>query len=915
MVWEIFANSLDRFNHFVVGYYVLVNGLNTGLLFVSLWIAVRYFRKIRGHIDYRPLTHRSVPPVSLIRMAFNESASIVKSIRPLLNLNYPDYEVVVVHDGSKDETLKQLVEAFGLKPLDLIYRQILPTSGDIRKFYVNSQFPRLIVVDKENSGKADSLNVGINVAQNPYFCPVDADTVLERDALNHLVRPILEDQDRIVASGGIMRIANGCTIENGQVLQVNLPKDAPSIFQIVEQIRCMLFGQIGWAALHCLWGSFRTLSLFQKKAVLKLGGYDARSVRADMDLMTRLHGLTLEARRYYRVVMVMDQVAWAQLPRRLNKLARQRRNWHQGLVEALISHLNFMRLRYGVMRLLSLLLYAILKMLGPVVEIGGYVTIGLAWTLGVLSTQLMALFLFLVFFYGMFLSMSAVLFEAVTYRRYPTWSHLVHLLFYGAIENFGYRQLISWWRVQATVLYLLRQQAKENSEGLFVSTEPKTLQAYRLAYRKFYLTTRQKFLFSLFIAISWLFLTTYLALPWINDLSAYIPKPLAIFLVSMIALLPGFLNAFIVASLMIDRRPTFVPLSNYPPISLLIAAYNEAQCIRQTVESVLRQGYPGEVEIIVVDDGSTDGTVKVLKSLPYPQLKVLQMAHGGKARALNHGLKNAKHELIITIDADTYLFSGALERIVARLQRDPGNTVAIAGAVLVKNSRETWVTRMQEWDYFHGIASVKRLQSLYHGTLVAQGAFSIYRKSVVIEVGGWPETVGEDIVLTWATLNRGNRIGFADDAVVFTNVPKTYKGFFRQRRRWARGLIEAFKYYPGVLFKPRLSTLFIYWNMFFPVMDFVFLFVFVPGIIVALFGYYFIAGPMTLAVLPLALLINMVMYRIQRQMFQNRRLKVRRNIWGFIWYMLSYQIFMAPASVAGYLAELGGLRKGWGTKK
>lgn len=440
------------------------------------------------------------------------------------------------------------------------------------------------------------------------------------------------------------------------------------------------------------------------------------------------------------------------------------------------------------------------------------------------------------------------------------------------------------------------------------------LRPSRSPARRYYFGPGQKFTSALLLGLLWLSLTSYLALPWIDDLAHVVPKPFAVATIIFIALLPGFINAFLMSSLLFDRRPPYVPLDPYPPITLLVAAFNEERTIRQTVKSVFDQHYPGAVELIVIDDGSTDNTAALLKSIDHPSLKVIHADHGGKAKALNLGLQQARHEIVITIDADCALFRGALERIVARLSNDPPGTAAVAGAVLARNSRNNWITRIQEWDYFHGIASVKRLQSLYHGTLVAQGAFSAFRKRVLLEVGGWPETVGEDIVQTWAMLKKGYRIGFAENAIVFTNVPETFQAFFRQRRRWARGLIEAFKFYPRILFQPRLSTLFIYWNLLFPVLDLVYLFIFIPGVIAAFFGYYFIAGPMTLAVLPLALIVNAVMFRIQRRMFQEQGLKVRRNIFGFIWFMLTYQVFMAPASVAGYLAELAGLRKGWGTK-
>ena len=281
---------------------------------------------------------------------------------------------------------------------------------------------------------------------------------------------------------------------------------------------------------------------------------------------------------------------------------------------------------------------------------------------------------------------------------------------------------------------------------------------------------------------------------------------------------------------------------------------------------------------------------------------------------LNKGLLEASHDLIVTVDADTRVRADSLTKLVERMASDPPNTRAVAGAILVGNPRETLIAGLQEWDYFHGIAAVKRMQSMFHGTLVAQGAFSIYHRSALIEVGGWPECVGEDIVLTWALLSKGYRTGYAEDAVAFTTAPTTYRQFAHQRRRWARGLIEALGHHERLLFKPRLSTMFIWWNVLFLPMDLIFTFVFIPGLVLALFGYYWIAGPMTLLTLPLAALWNLVIFRIQQRMFHDQGLHVRRNYKALGLYVLGYAILMQPVSLWGYLSELVGRQKKWGTK-
>ncbi|HWY23744.1 MAG TPA: glycosyltransferase family 2 protein, partial [Nevskia sp.] len=254
----------------------------------------------------------------------------------------------------------------------------------------------------------------------------------------------------------------------------------------------------------------------------------------------------------------------------------------------------------------------------------------------------------------------------------------------------------------------------------------------------------------------------------------------------------------------------------------------------------------------------------------------------------------------------------ALARLVVNQVCAPPDTAATAGTVLARNSRTNLITRLQEWDYFLGIAVVKRVQSLLQGTLVAQGAFSIYRREVLREIGGWRETVGEDIVLTWAMLERGYRIGYAENAFVFTNVPENYGDYYRQRKRWSRGLIEAFKAHPRLLLPIRLNVPFVYLNLLFPYLDLAYLFVFVPGVVVALlFHNYAIVGFMTLLVVPLALTVNVMMFLKQRALFKRHGLKVRRNVFGALLFTLGYQLILAPASLMGYLAELLKLRKAW----
>jgi biofilm PGA synthesis N-glycosyltransferase PgaC len=434
---------------------------------------------------------------------------------------------------------------------------------------------------------------------------------------------------------------------------------------------------------------------------------------------------------------------------------------------------------------------------------------------------------------------------------------------------------------------------------------------------------RLKFGIAVGMALAWTMLSVWLSDIWVEELGAVTHPLFALFAITFIAYVPGFMNMFLVATLLLDRRPKRRRLSVYPGVTVLIAAFNEAAAIAETIASAANEDYPGPLEILVLNDGSTDATAAVaeeakrnLVGRPGVSVRIVDYpVNRGKAAVLNAGLRAARHALIVTIDGDTRLKPDALAYIIERLESDPEGTVAVAGAVLVRNSRTNLMTGAQEWDYFHGIAAVKRMQSMYHGTLVAQGAFSVYRKAAVLEVGGWPECVGEDIVLTWALLKKGHRIGYAEDAIVFTNAPTTFKQFALQRKRWSRGLIEALHHHEDLLFVPRLSAMFIWWNLLFLPLDLVYTLIFIPGVIAAIFFQVFwIAGPMTLAVLPLAGLWNLVIYRVQRQMMHDQDLKVRHNPVGLVFYLLVYALLMQPVCVWGYWSELLGLTKKWGTK-
>ncbi len=433
-------------------------------------------------------------------------------------------------------------------------------------------------------------------------------------------------------------------------------------------------------------------------------------------------------------------------------------------------------------------------------------------------------------------------------------------------------------------------------------------------WRRWYLAVKHKFALGHIIAILWLLLSIWLSLPWVRDLSMVVGLPFSIAIIAGIGYIPGYINAFNVMSLLLDRQPPLKVLDPVEPVTILIACRNEEKAIADTLRYIKRQDYKGPLHVKVIDNASTDDTAGAARRAAQElgmDVEVLSEANPGKFNALNHGLTKTTSQYVITLDADTLLMPASVRYLMSRILTAPADVAAVAGSVLVRNSRKNFMTRLQEWDYFLGIASIKRMQGLFQGTLVAQGAYSVYRADMVREVGGWPNAIGEDIVLTWSMLAKDHRVFYEPLAVAFTDVPETLQSFAKQRNRWARGMIEALK-----LFKPwrQPKPYFRYLtgiNLVMPYLDIVYTFAWIPGVVLALTGNFLLAGPMTLLVIPLAAIQNWVLYRYQQGIFKTLNLKIRNNRIMFIFYMLFYQFIMSPISVWGYIQEVFRLKRTW----
>jgi biofilm PGA synthesis N-glycosyltransferase PgaC len=428
---------------------------------------------------------------------------------------------------------------------------------------------------------------------------------------------------------------------------------------------------------------------------------------------------------------------------------------------------------------------------------------------------------------------------------------------------------------------------------------------------------RLKFILSLIVAIFWVLFSIWIAKDWIFEVANTVNFVFMVFALCGIAFIPGFIIVFMYVSLFQDKRVSY-DLEEVVNTTVLIAAWNEEKNILKPLESIENQRFRGLLEIIVIDDGSRDETSKIARKFMESERKheyklITLEKNQGKSGALNEGLKIAKYGTIATMDADTTLGTNdSLQRLVFSLN---GEYKSVAGAVISRNAKKNWITRLQEWDYLFGISLVKRIQSMYSGTLVCQGAFSAYRKEVLLELGGWKHVVGEDIVLTWDMLNKGYKTYHNPEAIAETETPETYKQFFHQRKRWSRGMIEAFRSNWKLLFRFNLRTIFVWYNLLFPYIDFVFALIFVPAIIGAIFfKFYLLASSTTLWIIPLSLFFISFLYKVQKKTFKKLGLNMSKNYGGLFLYVLFFQIIQTPATLSGYFSEIFKLKKNWGTK-
>lgn len=428
---------------FVFGYFLAIHLAYLLLDAVAFVTVGRSVHNRDNLVAYRR-SYGLEPPVSVLVPAYNEAAVIVPTIRALLQLDYPQFEVVVVSDGSTDATVDVLIEAFQLEPCPRLYQHRLE-SAPIRNVYISRLNPALRVVDKENGGKADSLNAALSVAQYPLFCAVDADSILQRDSLLKVITPFVEDPTT-VAAGGTVRVLNGSEVSEGFIRRPRLPRSLLARIQVVEYMRAFLFGRVGWSPLRGVLIISGAFGVFRRAEVLDMGGYRVDTMGEDAELVMRLHRYCRERRRPYRIAFVPDPICWTEAPEDIRSLGRQRIRWQRGLAESLSANMGLMR-HSGVAGWVAFPFLVVFECLGPLIEIAGYSFMIGATILGLLSIKAMTAFLVLAVALGTVLSLSALLLEERWFRNYTEPRALRRLVAAALMENLGFRQLVLVWRV------------------------------------------------------------------------------------------------------------------------------------------------------------------------------------------------------------------------------------------------------------------------------------------------------------------------------------------------------------------------------------------------------------------------------------------------------------------------------------
>jgi len=442
---------------------------STLLLLSYIAIAIFSIGETRKYVhknsftDYRILASSvHAPSVTILAPAYNEGMTIVENIRSLLSIYYVNLELIVINDGSKDDCLQKMIAAYELEKIDYFVDYKIKTK-EVRGVYKsrNPIYHKLLVVDKVNGGKADALNVGINISSNKYLVCIDVDCILEQDALLKMVKPFLEQTDeKVIASGGVVRIANSCIIEDGKLVKVKLATDYLPRMQILEYIRAFILGRMAWSRLNGLMLISGAFGAFDKEIAIKCGGYDHNTVGEDMELVVRMRRYMEERGEKYRVTYIPDPLCWTEAPNSFNILGRQRNRWTRGTIETLKFHKKmFLNPKYGLLGMLSYPYWFFFEMCAPVIEFFGFVCFFIFAAFGLLDWGFFFSYLLFIVSFGYLYSAFAILMEVITYNQYKRRTDILILMLTALTEPFYFHPFVVWSAIKGYIDYIRKKKA------------------------------------------------------------------------------------------------------------------------------------------------------------------------------------------------------------------------------------------------------------------------------------------------------------------------------------------------------------------------------------------------------------------------------------------------------------------------
>lgn len=451
---------IDLFSNFIstaIFYYAMTVCLSYVLLAILSAYEMIYYKNKNSFVDYNAILSSPIAPsISIIAPAYNEENTIVENIRSLVSLYYNNFEVIVVNDGSKDNSMQKMIENFDLVQVDFAVEYKLNCKEIIGVYKSrNKSFNKLTVVNKLNGGKADALNAGINISQKDIIACIDVDCVLESEALLKMVKPFLEEKKQVIATGGVIRIANSCEIEHGRIIKVHLPEQFIPRVQVLEYFRAFLVGRMAWSRLNGLLLVSGALGLFDRKIVIACGGYNHDTVGEDMELVVRMRRYMAEHDRPYKVVYVPDPLCWTEAPSDTKVLGRQRNRWMRGTIETMLSHRGiFMNPKYGLLGMLSYPYWLLFEWFAPLIEFTGIFFAALLAFLGYINPNYFFALLAAVFAFSYALSAFSILYEELSYHQYRNKRDILKLLWIAIIEPVVYHPLNLWWSIKGNIDFL-----------------------------------------------------------------------------------------------------------------------------------------------------------------------------------------------------------------------------------------------------------------------------------------------------------------------------------------------------------------------------------------------------------------------------------------------------------------------------